>query len=81
MDNEAKILNYSKVGKEKINRSLLLDILLSIRLSLSLKRITSPTIKRDELRNLVNDNKAEKDKAVNDAIDDVFEKYLDRPKE
>ena len=81
MEKETKIYNFP-VGEEKndeVNINVLLDALYDLRLSLSIKRISGPTIKKDELREMLNTIKADKDEAVKNALDDVFEEYLGSP--
>ena len=60
---------------EKIRNTI--DALLDIRLGLSVKKILSPTIKRNELREMVEKAKEKaKDLEVSNEIDKVFDEYL-----
>ena len=77
MEKNTNIYSFpSEEGNDEININSLIDALFDIRLSLSIKRITSPTIKKDELRSIINNTKNDKDEAVKHALDDVFEKYV-----
>ena len=77
MEKETKVYNFPvKETDDEIDINALIDALFDIRLSLSIKRITSPTIKKDELRNLVDNTKNDKNEAVRNALDEVFEVYL-----
>lgn len=65
---------------EEINDTI--DALLDIRLSLSVKKIISPIIKKSELLEIVNNVKDKTiDERVNEEIDKLFEEYLSRENE
>ncbi len=58
-------------------KSELIDALLDIRITLSIKRITSEFIKKSELKNIIDEAKKQKEKEVIEAIDDVFSEYFE----
>ncbi len=59
-----------------------IDALYDIRLNLSLKKIIGPFIKRNELKRMIDDAKAEiSNIKVKEEIDKVFEEYLDNKKD
>ncbi len=53
-----------------------IDTLFDIKLSLNVKKIISPTIKRSELNKIVNAAKQRVDDLVSKEIDKVFDEYL-----
>lgn len=62
---------------EQINR--IIDALLDIRITLSLRKISSPVIKRSELLSIVNSEKQKaNDDLVSMEIDKVFDEYLNK---
>lgn len=64
--------------KDSVFRSKLIDSLLDIRLTLSIKKVTSDFIKKNDFKKIVDDVKERLDLRVRNAIDDVFSKYFDK---
>lgn len=63
-------------------RSRLIDSLLNIRLSLSIKKISSDYIKRSELRKIIDEENKENNIKVRNAINEIFDEFLvSSPKE
>ena len=67
------------INVPKSFRSNLIDALLEIRLSLSAKKITSPTIMKSEFKKILDDTK-ERFTQVKDALDNVFDEYFPKAK-
>ena len=63
------------VDMPKSFKSSLIDALLEIRLTLSIKKIVSPTIMRSEFKKILDDTK-ERFVEVNDALDEAFNEYF-----
>ena len=72
-------MSLETINKPNSLRSNLIDALLEIRLSLSIKKIVSPTIAKSEFKKILDDTKG-KFIEVKDALDDVFEEYFPRAK-
>lgn len=62
--------------KDSVFRSKLIDSLLDIRLTLSIKKVTSDFIKKNDLKKIVDNVKERLDLRVRNAIDDVFSEYF-----
>lgn len=62
--------------KDSVFRSKLIDSLLDIRLTLSIKKVTSDFIKKNDFKKIVDDVKERLDLRVRNAIDDVFSEYF-----
>lgn len=67
------------INMPKSFRSNLIDALLEIRLTLSIKKIVSPTIMKSEFKKILDDTK-ERFNEVKDALDNVFDEYFPRAK-
>lgn len=80
-NNVLGIKDYSTLKKTPNNRTNqdIIDRLLNIRLSLKIKKLVSPTISRNDLKKMVDDEVKGTNKEVKDAINNVFEEYF--PKE
>lgn len=59
-------------------RSKLIDALLDVRLTLSIKKITSDFIKKNDFKRILDELKEKLDLKVKNAIDDVFSEYFDK---
>lgn len=63
---------------DSVTRNKLIDALLDLRLELSIKKITSPKIKKSELKVMIDEvNEKAKDKIVTDSINELFSEYFD----
>lgn len=73
---------YENPHKKRIEEiEKIIDSLLDIRLTLSVKKVMSTTIKKAELQNLVNEAKTKSaDDIVKKEIDKLFEEYLSKDK-
>ncbi len=76
MEKEELIHNSSDKISDTVKIDALIDALFDIRLSLSIKRISKPTISTEELKEIVDKAKNDKDISVKNAIDAVFDEYL-----
>lgn len=75
----ADIIVFPKKEDISLNRSKLIDALLDIRLTLSVKKITSNLIMKSELKKIVDDTKEKVQiLEVQKAIDEVFDEYLNK---
>ena len=68
-------MTLKTIDAPKSFRSNLIDALLEIRLSLSIKKIVSPTIMKSEFKKILDDTK-ERFTQVKDALDNVFDEYF-----
>lgn len=73
---------YENPHKKRIDEiEKIIDSLLDIRLTLSVKKIISPTINKNELRKIVNDAKQKnEDEIIKQEIDKIFDEYLPNDK-
>lgn len=73
---------YENPHKKRIDEiEKIIDSLLDIRLTLSVKKIISPTIKKNELQKIVSDAKQKnKDEIIKQEIDKIFDEYLPNDK-
>lgn len=74
MEKENKVVEFDP---NKITyRSKLIDSLLNIRLSLSIKKISGDYIKRSELKKIIDEENKINDDKVKDAINEIFDEFL-----
>lgn len=74
-DSKPNLVNPSRTRLSEIRNTI--DALLDIRLSLSVKKILSPIIKKSELIEIINNVKEKtSDEKVNEEIDKLFDEYL-----
>lgn len=73
---------YENPHKKRIDEiEKIIDSLLDIRLTLSVKKIISPTIKKNELQKIVSDAKQKnEDEIIKQEIDKIFDEYLPNDK-
>ena len=81
MSDIIKLQNNTNV-LSSVERKKVIDSLLDIRLSLSIKKITKKTISKAELKNIIDDAKQKTESnIVRDEIDKVFDEYFVSKKE
>ena len=72
-------MTLKTIDAPKNFRSKLIDALLEIRLTLSIKKIVSPTIMKSEFKKILDDTK-ERFIEMKNALDDVFDEYFPKAK-